>query len=150
MTDAELDLDGFVCFSVYAVGHALNRLYKPLLDPLGLTYPQYLAMVVLWGEDRLTVGEICERLFLESSTVTPLLKRMEAAGLITRMRDEDDERQVRIHLTRRGAALRRSAREIPHCILDATGRSGASLHRLAADLAALRRAIEQRIAENRA
>ena len=87
-----LRLDNFLCFAVYTAGHAFNRLYKPLLEALGLTYPQYLAMVALWEKDDQTVGELGEKLFLESNTLTPLLKRLEGMGLVTRVRDKADER----------------------------------------------------------
>ena len=104
-------LDDFLCFAVYSASHAFNRLYKPLLDELGLTYPQYLVMVTLWERDDRTVGEIGERLFLESNTLTPLLKRMEAAGLVSRSRDPADERQVRLRLTAEGKGLVEKARK---------------------------------------
>src|SRR5258707_15515449 len=88
-------LDNQICFAVYSTAHALNRVYKPLLDPLGLTYPQYLVMLVLWEVDGLTVKQIGQRLRLDSGTLTPLLKRLQAAGLVRRERDASDERQVR-------------------------------------------------------
>ena len=94
--DDLLKIDNFICFALYSAGHAFTRLYKPLLDPLGLTYPQYLVMAVLWEKDGRTVGEIGEKLLLESSTLTPLLKRLETAGMLRRTRDQDDERVVRI------------------------------------------------------
>jgi DNA-binding MarR family transcriptional regulator len=117
---AALKLDNFVCFAVYTAGHAFNRLYKPLLDALGLTYPQYLAMVALWDRDDQTVGELGEKLFLESNTLTPLLKRLEGMGLVARVRDKADERQVRLRLTEPGRALRERAEAVPPCVLDAT------------------------------
>ena len=131
-----------LCFSVYAAGHALNRVYKPLLDPLGLTYPQYLVMLALWAEDGQAVGQIGATLFLESSTVTPLLKRLEAAGLVRRVRDAGDERVVRIWLTEAGSALRERAREIPGCILGATGLDAEGATRLRAEVERLRLALE--------
>ena len=91
-----LKLDEFLCFAVYSASHAFNRVYKPLLDKLGLTYPQYLAMVVLWEHGDQTVGSLGEKLFLESSTLTPMLKRLEVMGYIARVRDAIDERQVRV------------------------------------------------------
>src|SRR3546814_13847182 len=91
-----LDLDHQFCFAVYSAAHALNRAYKPLLDALGVTYPQYLVLLTLWTEDGQSVGEIGERLMLASSTLTPMLTRLEAAGLIRRARHPDDERQVRL------------------------------------------------------
>src|SRR5258708_33918548 len=115
--DDALKLGQFLCFAVYSASHAVNRVYKPLLDELGLTYPQYLAMVLLWEEDDQTVGSLCERLLLESSTLTPVLKRLEALGHVRRTRDPVDERQVRVRLTEKGRALRDKARGIPDCIL---------------------------------
>src|SRR5258707_9190090 len=91
-------LEDLVCFAVYAAGHAFNRVYKPLLDELGLTYPQYLVMTALWGEDDQTVGALGGQLSLEYSTLTPLLKRLERLGMISRRRDPEDERQVRLRL----------------------------------------------------
>ncbi len=118
--DDLLKVDNFICFALYSAGHAFTRLYKPLLDPLGLTYPQYLVMAVLWEKDGRTVGEIGEKLLLESSTLTPLLKRLETAGIIRRTRDKDDERVVRILLTPKGTALKQKAVEIPQAIGCAT------------------------------
>ncbi|WP_458096394.1 MarR family winged helix-turn-helix transcriptional regulator [Roseomonas sp. WA12] len=132
-----------LCFSVYAAGHALNRVYKPLLDPLGLTYPQYLVMLGLWAEDGLTVGQIGAQLYLESSTVTPLLKRLEAAGLVRRARDEVDERVVRAWLTEAGDALRARAGAIPDCIVGATGMDAEGAERLRAEVERLRAALEE-------
>ncbi len=136
-----LRLDNQLCFAIYSAGHALTRTYKPLLDALGLTYPQYLVMLVLWEEDDQTVGRIGERLFLESSTLTPLLKRLEATGKIRRLRDPDDERQVRIRLTDAGRALREEAKALPKAILKASGRTPAAIEVLKKDAATLRDAL---------
>src|SRR5205807_3272181 len=111
-----LRLDNQICFAVYSAAHAFNRVYKPLLDRLRLTYPQYLVMLVLWERDRVPVRDIGERLFLDSGTLTPLLKRLEAAGFIKRSRSTDDERQVLIALTPQGQALREKARAVPQSI----------------------------------
>lgn len=132
------DVGELLCFAVYSAGHAFNRVYKPLLDGLGLTYPQYLVMVALWSRDDQTVGEIGDTLFLESSTLTPLLKRLEGLGHVTRERDPADERQVRVRLTRAGTALRAKARNIPPCILERTGLSVGTLNRLQTDITRLR------------
>nr|ART38498.1 G3 [uncultured bacterium] len=115
MDDADdpLRLDRQVCFPLYAASNLLNRLYGPVLGALGLTYPQYLVMLVLWEEQPQTVGSLGARLHLDSGTLTPLLKRMEMAGLITRQRDPQDERRVLIALTSSGDALRGPAREVP-------------------------------------
>jgi DNA-binding MarR family transcriptional regulator len=101
-----LQLDNQVCFALYSASLAMTKLYKPLLEDIGLTYPQYLVMLVLWEGDQLMVSELGERLYLDSGTLTPLLKRLEAAGLLTRLRDAQDERRVRIALTDAGRALR--------------------------------------------
>ena len=148
-SDDPLQLTDFLCFAVYAANHAFNRVYKPLLDALGLTYPQYLVMVVLWEKDDRTVSEIGERLFLESSTLTPLLKRLEAAGVVRRTRDTQDERVVRIGLTPVGRALRARAVDVPHCILAATGGTMEALTRLKDDMAALRDALARSASEGR-
>src|SRR5579864_9651960 len=102
-----------LCFAVYSAAHAFNRVYKPLLDRLGLTYPQYLVMLVLWERDDVPLKDIGEKLFLDSGTLTPLLKRLEAAHLVKRTRSSEDERQVLIALTSRGQALREKARTVP-------------------------------------
>jgi MarR family transcriptional regulator, organic hydroperoxide resistance regulator len=102
----ELRLSSQLCFATYAASHAYSRFYKPVLDPHGLTYPQYLVLLVLWENDNLAVKEIGHRLYLDSGTLTPLLKRLEAAGIVKRSRDAQDERQVRITLTAKGRALK--------------------------------------------
>lgn len=111
-------LNEFLCFAVYSAGHAFIRHYKPLLEEIGLTYTQFLTMMCLWREDGQTVGELGETLFLESSTLTPLLKRLEANGYLNRVRDGVDQRQVRINLTDTGKALRDRAIKIPACVFE--------------------------------
>jgi len=133
-----LSLDSFLCFAIYSTGHAFNQFYRPLLDAIGLTYPQYLVMVALWTANDQTVKALGEKLSLESSTLTPLLKRLEGAGYLTRVRDPDDERQVRLRLTAKGRALRSRARSIPSCLNDALGLSAEQLRQLQADLLAIR------------
>lgn len=124
-------LDQFLCFSVYAAGLAFNRVYKPLLDRFGITYPQYLAIVALSSKDGQKVSELGEKLFLESNTLTPLIKRLESAGLVSRVRDSQDERVVRITLTPTGRSLAEEALQcVPGDILRATGMSGNELDRL--------------------
>jgi len=118
-TDRALLLDNQLCFALYSASLAMTKLYKPLLDDLGLTYPQYLAMLVLWERDGLMVSELGERLFLDSGTLTPLLKRLEAAGLVARIRDVDDERRVHITLTGAGRKLKTRAARIPACVVQA-------------------------------
>lgn len=141
--DAPLLLSHQLCFAVYSTAHAFNRVYKPLLDRLGLTYPQYLVMLVLWERDGVAVKDIGERLFLDSGTLTPLLKRLEAAHLIKRARSVEDERQVLVSLTAQGAALRDKAKAIiPPAILDATGCSIAELSALHKSLTTLREHLD--------
>jgi DNA-binding MarR family transcriptional regulator len=106
-------LDDQLCFALYSTGLALNKVYRKLLTRLGLTYPQYLVMMVLWERDRVTVSEIGERLFLDSATLTPLLKRLETAGFLTRTRAANDERQVIIELSKAGRALKTKAQSVP-------------------------------------
>ena len=118
---APLRLDQQLCFSLYSAQLAMTKVYRKLLASLELTYPQYLVMLVLWEGDSLTVSQIGERLFLDSATLTPLLKRLEAAGLLTRQRAAEDERQVVISLTAEGRALRRKAGAIPEAIFCASG-----------------------------
>jgi MarR family transcriptional regulator, organic hydroperoxide resistance regulator len=114
-------LDQHICFSLYSASLAMNALYKRLLDPLGLTYPQFITLIALWTKDAQTVGQLGAQLRLESNTLTPLLKRLEAAGLVTRLRDAQDERLVRIRLTEAGHAMQGRAGHIPDCIMSATG-----------------------------
>lgn len=118
--DAALLLDNQLCFALYSASLAMTRLYKPLLAELGLTYPQYLALLVLWERDGLMVSELGERLSLDSGTLTPLLKRLEGLGLVARIRDVNDERRVHITLTAAGRKLKSRAAKVPGCILDAT------------------------------
>ena len=136
--DLPLRLDNQLCFAVYSTAHAFNRVYKPLLDKLGLTYPQYLVMLVLWERDGVPVKDIGERLFLDSGTLTPLLKRLEAAELIKRTRNTEDERQVLIALTPRGQALKEKARAVPQAILAASACSIAELSAMKNELVTLR------------
>ena len=131
-------LDNQLCFALYSSSLAMTKLYKPLLDELGLTYPQYLAMLVLWERDGLMVSQLGERLHLDSGTLTPLLKRLEACGLIARIRALEDERRVHITLTAAGRKLKAAARKIPACILIATQCSPAQLVQLTQQLQALR------------
>lgn len=118
--DELLRLDNQLCFAVYSTSLAMTRLYKPLLDKLDLTYPQYLVMLALWEHDGLTVSELGERLSLDSGTLTPLLKRLEANGLVARLRDVADERRVRVTLTAAGRRLKSRAAGVPGCLMAAT------------------------------
>ena len=122
-------LDNQLCFSLYSASLAMTKLYKPLLDALELTYPQYLVMLVLWEADGPSVSALGERLSLDSGTLTPLLKRMEAAGWLARQRSREDERRVHVWLTPAGRQLQARAAHIPGCVL---AQSGLQLHELIA------------------
>lgn len=137
-TDQALLLDNQLCFALYSTSLAMTKVYKPMLDELGLTYPQYLAMLVLWERDGLMVSELGEHLYLDSGTLTPLLKRLEAAGLIARIRAVEDERRVHIMLTAAGRKLKARAQKIPGCILTATQCSIPELVKLTRDIRGLR------------
>lgn len=119
--DSDLDLDKQVCFALYSASRSLTALYRPLLGRLGLTYPQYLVMLVLWERGEISVKHLGEVLMLDSGTLSPLLKRLETAGLVTRRRDTADERSVVIALTPAGDAMKDQARTIPRTIVKATG-----------------------------
>lgn len=141
---AESPLDQFLCFSVYSAGLAFNRVYKPLLDRFGITYPQYLALVALSSKDSQTVSELGEKLHLESNTLTPLIKRLEAAGYVNRTRDKNDERVVRLTLTETGSSLTREALGcVPAEVLKATGMDSAALQALNEKLSNLGTALRK-------
>ena len=137
-SDAALLLDNQLCFALYSASLAMTKLYKPLLDELGLTYPQYLVMLVLWEGDGLMVSELGQRLSLDSGTLTPLLKRLESAGLVSRLRDAADERRVHIHLTAAGRRLKTRAAKVPACVLAASQCSIPELLQLTSQVRALR------------
>jgi DNA-binding MarR family transcriptional regulator len=132
-----IDLDEMLCFDLYAASRAVTALYRPLLAPLGLTYPQYLVLVVLWRDGSVSVKEVGERLQLDYGTLTPLLRRMADNGLITRTRSAEDERSVTIGLTLAGAGLRRRARRIPQQICLALGLPEPDFERLQQTLRAV-------------
>src|SRR5262245_8421648 len=145
--DQPLRLDNQICFAVYSAAHAFNRVYKPLLDRLGLTYPQYLVMLVLWERDGVPLKDIGERLFLDSGTLTPLLKRLEAAQLVKRTRSTEDERQVLIALTPQGQALKDKARSVPQSILAASDCTVPELVAMKNEIVALRDRLNAVIGE---
>ena len=118
--DQMLLLDNQLCFAIYSASLAMTRLYKPLLEQLELTYPQYLVMLALWEQDGPMVSELGQRLSLDSGTLTPLLKRLEASGYVSRIRDVKDERRVHISLTAAGRRLKARAAKVPACLLDAS------------------------------
>lgn len=130
-------LDEQLCFALYAASRAMTARYRPLLEALGLTYPQYLAMLVLWEHDGLSVGDLGERLHLDSGTLTPLLKRLETAGLVNRSRRPSDERSVEVRLTDAGQALRAQAAMVPERLLCNTDLTADHLFRLRDELKAL-------------
>ena len=133
-----LELDRQLCFPIYAAARAVVRAYGPLLDSVGLTYPQYLTLLALWGspDGPMTVGELGQRLRLDTGTLTPLLKRLEKAGHLSRRRDPDDERRVLLDLTDQGWALRDRVAHVPDALLR-------SLDLSAEDFAELRRLLDQ-------
>jgi len=144
--DDPLKLDSMLCFAVYAAGHAFTRFYKTRLDALGLTYPQYLVFLVLWESDDLTVKALGDKLFLDSGTITPLIKRLEARGLVQRQRDTLDERQVRILLTEAGRALRAQALAIPLAVGTALGGDVAAAAAMREGLQKLRERLDAALA----
>ncbi len=137
-----LKLDHQLCFALYSASLAMTKLYKPLLDPLGLTYPQYLAMLVLWEGDGIAVSELGQRLQLDSGTLTPLLKRLQASGWLVRQRDSADERRVLLHLTPAGRALKARAAKVPPHVACAAGCSLEELTAITRRLKQLRDQIQ--------
>ena len=147
-TEDWLRLDQQLCFALYSTSLAMTKIYKPILGKLGLTYPQYLVMLVLWETDKLTVSALGERLTLDSGTLTPLLKRLEVAGLVARARDDEDERRVLVSLTDAGRRLRASAEGIPEKMLCATQCSIEEIQTLTARLHGLRTTLEDARSED--
>lgn len=141
MTDRALTLDEQLCFSLYGASMAINRAYKPLLDALEITYPQYLVLSTLWESNGLSVGAIAERLGLDSSNVTPLVKRMEGAGLVSRVRNPADERQVVVSLTGQGRDLQARSACLGQALFDAAGMSVERLIQLNKDVQAFRDSV---------
>ncbi|MEI3776025.1 MarR family transcriptional regulator [Pectobacterium brasiliense] len=139
MNDNAYKLDGQLCFALYSANLAMNKLYRRLLSELNLTYPQYLVMLVLWERDGLTVSELGERLYLDSATLTPLLKRLQSAGLVVRNRGTEDERQVLVGLTEAGQALQQQAKAIPESVFCATECHLDQLQTIKKDLETLRK-----------
>lgn len=135
------------CYAIYSAGLAIQRTYKPLLDALGITYPQFLLLNVLWEQDHLTVGEIAERLAIESSTLTPLLKRMQAAGFVERKRNPEDERQVFVELTGRGKSLEGQAACLGPAVFGDIGIPVERIFRLTEEVKALRDALNAKLAD---
>ena len=141
MKPQKLPLDGQLCFSLYAANMAVNRTYKPMLDQVGLTYPQYLVLSTLWERDELTVSAIADRLSLESSTITPLVKRLELAGFLTRERNPKDERQVIVSLTAQGRSLNEKTACLTNTLLEKSGLTPEQLTKLNGQVRKLRDAL---------
>lgn len=139
--DDKLKLGVQLCFALYSTLLGVNKVYRGLLRDLDLTYPQYLVMLVLWERDGINVSEICDHLYLETTTLTPLLKRLETRGLIRRQRSASDERQVIVSLTGEGHALREKAKTIPECVANAMERSPEQIDDLRRQLVSLRAAL---------
>jgi DNA-binding MarR family transcriptional regulator len=140
---APIPLDGQLCFSLYGASIAINRAYKPMLDDLGVTYPQYLVLSALWEGDGQTIGAIADRLALEPSTITPLVKRLEQAGFVGRQRNPEDERQVRVSLTAKGWDLRADTRCLTDTLLRKSGLTVEAIMALNQQIQALRDAVAQ-------
>ena len=138
-------LDNQLCFALYSASLAMTKLYKPLLDSLGITYPQYLVMLVLWESDGPSVSSLGERLNLDSGTLTPLLKRMEAAGWLLRKRSTEDERRVHVWLSPTGRGLQTQAAHIPECIMTQSGLSLGEMVTLKGEVQRLRDAMNPRL-----
>ncbi|MCA5966025.1 MULTISPECIES: MarR family winged helix-turn-helix transcriptional regulator [Pseudomonas] len=136
-------LDNQLCFALYSTSLMMTKVYKPLLQALGLTYPQYLAMMVLWERDGLTVGDVSTRLLTDPGSLTPLLKRLEGEGFISRTRSKEDERVVLLHLTVQGRDLQQKALTVPGCILSSSGLTMEKLRDLQAQLLELREHLHQ-------
>lgn len=136
-----LHLEDQLCFALYAASRAMTAVYAPMLDALDLTYPQYLVLLVLWDHDGERVSGIGDRLQLDSATLTPLLKRLEARGLVERRRSAADERVVEVFLTAEGKRLKRRAGDIPQCMLERSGMSLPELAELRATLQELTRRL---------
>jgi len=141
MQPPKLPLDSQLCFSLYGASMAVSRTYKPMLDQLGLTYTQYLVISTLWEEDRLPISSIADRLSLESSTITPLVKRLEAAGTVTRERNPKDERQVIVSLTAKGRDLEKKTACLTQSLLERSGLTPDQLIKLNGQVQKLRDAL---------
>jgi MarR family transcriptional regulator, organic hydroperoxide resistance regulator len=143
-TIEKLSLGEFLCFAVYSANHAFNRFYQPLLREPGLTYPQFIALILLWETDDQTVGELGRKLFLQSNTLTPMLKRLESLGFVERSRNSVDERQVRVKLTEAGRKLQQRVSQIVRDVRVATGLQESQITRLTEEVNALRKTLESR------
>ncbi|PVZ09221.1 MULTISPECIES: MarR family winged helix-turn-helix transcriptional regulator [unclassified Pseudomonas] len=138
-------LDNQLCFALYSTSLMMTKVYKPLLQAMGLTYPQYLTMLVLWERDGLTVGEISNRLLTDPGSLTPLLKRLESEGLLSRTRSKEDERVVLVNLTEAGRQLKAKAQSVPGCIVEATGSDVEDLQQMQEQLLGLRKQLQAKM-----
>lgn len=137
MAYEQLKLDNQLCFRLYTVSRLVIQAYRPYLEPLGLTYPQYLVLMILWEDDHQLVNTIAHRLFLESNTATPLIQRMEKQGLVRRKKGKEDGRQTFVTLTKKGRELEEQAKEIPHCLVSCLADKGIGAEQLAPLIAPL-------------
>jgi DNA-binding MarR family transcriptional regulator len=140
---SDLKLSEFLCFAVYSANLAFGKIYRPILDELGLTYTQYVTLIALWEENNQTVSGLGEKLFLESNTLTPILKKLEAMGYVERARDPADERQVRIQVTPSGRRLREKTAKAVASLGDATGLSAKDFSKLQREIVTLRKSLLQ-------
>ena len=141
---AQMSLDHMICFAAYSTSQAMNRFYRPILDEMGLTYPQFVVMMVLWENGQATMKSLSERVFLESNTLTPLLKKLEAAGLVTRARNKQDERILDIKATDRGMALKQRGCMAPVELAAATGETLEGVIDLQQRLTRMRNALNEK------
>lgn len=144
MAEDHLKLENQICFSIYATAREVTKLYKPLLEELNVTYPQYLALLVLWEEDCITVKEMGRRLYLDSGTLTPMLKRMETAGLLYRERSKHDERSVVVYLTEQGKEAEQTADSIPYQLLDQLNMDAEELKQFKASMMKVLNSVHQK------
>ncbi|EPG64972.1 MarR family winged helix-turn-helix transcriptional regulator [Leptospira wolffii] len=145
MNYESLKLENQICFPLYASSRAVTALYRPLLEELDITYPQYLVLLVLWEKDGITLKEIGDRLFLDSGTLTPLLKKMETLGLLTRERSENDERSLVVRLSQKARNLKKKAVCIPERLMEASGLSQERVTRLKKDIDELLHLVEEKV-----
>lgn len=142
----QIKLDVLICFAAYSASHAFSRFYRPLLDKLGLTYPQFIVMMVLWEKGKTTMKALTEELMLDSNTLTPLLKKLEAAGLIARARNKEDERVLDVAPTEKGMALKLEGQRASLALAEATGESLEGVLELQQRLTAMRENVEKSLA----
>ena len=142
----QIKLDVLICFAAYSASHAFSRFYRPLLDKLGLTYPQFIVMMVLWEKGKTTMKALTEELMLDSNTLTPLLKKLEAAGLVERARNKEDERVLDVAATDKGMALKLEGQRASMALAEATGESLEGVLELQQRLTRMREHVEKSLA----